>query len=351
MKTKIKIAVLLAAVASAAVFFGESRLNAQTKVETAGQRFKNIKVLNDMPADQLGKVMNIMSASLGFNCAGCHVAGDKDFEKDGNAHKDTAREMLTMTFAINKQFFNGRAEVSCNTCHNGHERPTSAPNLNPVAPLSRPRQPALQPTAQQVLAKYAAAIGSGDIKSRTITATRMEPNGKDSEPETIIQAPGKLRVETKYGKYVVVESTDGDITWKSGGGTHLEMKADEAEQIKREAQLFGNTDLAKIYSKVDYRNVDRIDGREVYLLIGTVPGGARERLYFDFASGLLVRRLASTSTVLGPFQYQIDYFDYKDFGGVKIPTTVRYAVPAISWTRKITDVKVNTKIDESIFSK
>ena len=37
----------------------------QTKIETAGQKFKNIKVLNEMPADQMGKVMNLMSASLG----------------------------------------------------------------------------------------------------------------------------------------------------------------------------------------------------------------------------------------------------------------------------------------------
>jgi hypothetical protein len=38
---------------------------AQTKVETAGEKFKNIKVLNEMPADQLGRVMNIVAASLG----------------------------------------------------------------------------------------------------------------------------------------------------------------------------------------------------------------------------------------------------------------------------------------------
>ena len=61
---------------------------AQTKisdVETAGHRFKNIKVLNDMPADQLGKVMNIFSASLGENCDFCHVP-DK-FELDDKKEK------------------------------------------------------------------------------------------------------------------------------------------------------------------------------------------------------------------------------------------------------------------------
>src|SRR5690242_6040056 len=76
------------------------------QTETAAQRFKNIKVLNDMPADQLGKVMNIFSASLGVHCDFCHVG--EDFEKDGKKEKETAREMIRMTFGINKDHFRGR---------------------------------------------------------------------------------------------------------------------------------------------------------------------------------------------------------------------------------------------------
>ena len=110
----------------------------QIKVETAGQRFKNIKVLNDMPADQLGKVMNIFSASLGKDCNFCHVG--EDFEKDTKKEKATAREMIKMTFGINKDHFKGRPEVSCNSCHNGHEQPQSVPNLMPVAAVERPKQ-------------------------------------------------------------------------------------------------------------------------------------------------------------------------------------------------------------------
>ncbi|MBK7933640.1 MAG: hypothetical protein IPK01_09100 [Acidobacteria bacterium] len=61
----------------------------QTKVETAGQKFKSIKVLNDMPADQMGKVMNMISASLGVDCKFCHASNDGDYEKEGFEHKDT----------------------------------------------------------------------------------------------------------------------------------------------------------------------------------------------------------------------------------------------------------------------
>jgi hypothetical protein len=302
----------------------------------------------------MGKVMNIFAASLGVDCKACHAANDRDFEKDGNEHKDIAREMIAMTFAINKQFFNGRTEVTCNTCHNGHMRPNSIPNLSPPSALSeRPAQPAVKPTLDQILARYAAALGGAERLAsagpRTIKAVRLEPDGKTSEPETVIQSRGKMRVETVYGNYVVVEGFNGAVAWKTGGGAPIELKTDEKEQIKREAQLFANADLLSIYSKLDYRFVDRIDGRDVYLVIGTLADGSRERLYFDVSSGLLARRVATTPTVLGAFQYQVDYSDYKEFAGIKLPSVTRFAVPNISWTRRILEVVTDAKISDSIF--
>ena len=92
---------------------------------------------------------------------------------------------------------------------------------------------------------------------------------------------------------------------------------------------------------MDFRFVDKIDGREVYVLTATTADKQRERLYFDASDGLLVRRVASTPTILGAFQYQVDYTEYKDFGGVKLPSLIKFAVPNIRWTRKVLEVKNN----------
>lgn len=329
----------------------------QTKqIETAGQHFKNIKVLNDMPADQMGKVMNLMAASLGVNCAFCHFEGD--FAKDGNEHKDTAREMITMNLALNKNYFDGRPEISCNTCHNGRPHPQSALNLTPKVEETRPKQPDTKPSVDAILDKYAQAVGGKDaiakIASRQIKATRIEPNGKDSETEEIFQKGGKLSIATTYnskekGNFVVVENYDGTRSWKTGNQKEITLKADEIEQIKRNAQIFAFADLKAIYPKMEVRSVDRIDGREVYLILASLADNSRERLYFDVQNGLLVRRIAQTPTVLGNFQYQVDYSDYKDFDGVKLPTTIRYAMPNVSWTRKILEIKSNAPIDDAKF--
>lgn len=361
MKTKIKIAALSTFALFALAFFipkAQMQTAPTTQVETAKQRFKNIKVLNDMPADQMGKVMNLMAASLGVNCNYCHIEGD--FSKDGKEEKETAREMITMTFDINKTSFNGRPEISCNTCHQGHTHPQSAINFDAPAPEPRPKQPDVKPTVDQILAKYETSIGGKNalakITSRAITANRVEPDGKTVEAEEILQKGGKIAITTTYnskehGNYVVVENYDGTNVRKTGNKEAITLKADEMEQIKRNAQIFLYADLKTIYPKMDYRFTDKINGREVYLVQATTADNQRERLYFDANTGFLVRRLASVPTVLGVFQYQTDYADYKDFGGVKLPTTIRYAMPNISWTRKILEVKNNAPVEDKQFEK
>jgi len=72
--------------------------------------------------------------AVGVSCGGCHVRGN--FASDDNARKVTARQMIEMTKALNKQFFpNHRpadgesvlGRVTCYTCHQGEAKPKAAP--------------------------------------------------------------------------------------------------------------------------------------------------------------------------------------------------------------------------------
>jgi photosynthetic reaction center cytochrome c subunit len=360
MKTKIKIAAIFTFSLFALTFFMPKGEMQTKQIETAGQKFKSIKVLNDMPADQMGKVMNMMAASLGVNCKFCHASNDGDYEKEGFEHKDTARQMLKMTFEMNKNYFEGRPEINCNSCHQGKAHPQPSFPLKPTIVEERPAQPDKKPSVDEILAKYETALGGranlAKITSRQIKANRVEPDGRTFEAEEILQKGNKLAVKTiypskQYGDYVLTESFDGTAARKVGNGVEIVLKADESEQIKREAQLFVNPNLKLIYPKIDFRFVDKIDGREVFVLSATTAENIRERLYFDAQTGLLVRRAASTATILGNFVYQVDYADYKDFGGVKLPTTINFAVPNIRWTRKILDVKNNAPVDGAKFGK
>ncbi len=260
-----------------------------------------------------------------------------------------------MVFDLNKTQFNGRPEINCNTCHHGISHPQPSFPLTPaVAPEPRPKQPEKRPTVDEIVAKYETALGGRakleKITSRMIKANRVEPDGKTVEPETKWFKANKYFAETMYGTVSVTEGFDGVKGWKAGNKAAIYMKPDEADQLRREAELFSPANLKATYPKMDFRSVDRINGREVYFITATAVSGTRERLYFDIQTGLLVRRAASSPTILGNYVYQVDYSDYKAFGGVKIPTTVHYAMPHISWTLKVLAVKNNVAIDDARFA-
>src|ERR1017187_2639497 len=83
----------------------------------AEEQFKNIQVLKGVPADQLIPAMQFITASLGVECEFFHLQGS--FEKDDKKPKQTARKMMEMMFAINKDNFEGHREVTCYSCHRG----------------------------------------------------------------------------------------------------------------------------------------------------------------------------------------------------------------------------------------
>jgi hypothetical protein len=80
------------------------------------------------------------------------------------------------------------------------------------------------------------------------------------------------------------------------------------------------------------------------------PGHAPVRFYFDKDSGLLLREMRFVETPLGRNPSQVDYADYRDFDGVKIPCQWTIARPGGRFTIKITDVQQNVPIDESKFA-
>src|SRR6201993_2848095 len=127
----------------------------------AEEQFKNIQVLKGIPAEQVFPTMQFITASLGVECEFCHV--QNAFDKDDKKPKQTARKMMEMMFAINKDNFDGHREVTCNSCHHGSEHPAAIPAVmteeskEPMGPPhgeaeAKPKEGG--PTADQLLDKY-----------------------------------------------------------------------------------------------------------------------------------------------------------------------------------------------------
>src|SRR5260370_8501478 len=87
----------------------------------AEEEFKNIQALKGIPAEQVIPSMQFIAASLGVECEYCHVAHAN--EKDDKKPKVTARKMINMMMAINKDNFQDKREITSSSFHRRPARP------------------------------------------------------------------------------------------------------------------------------------------------------------------------------------------------------------------------------------
>ena len=94
-----------------------------------------------------------------------------------------------------------------------------------------------------------------------------------------------------------------------------------------------------------------IDDREVQVVQGTGSGGALLTLYFDAESGLLVRQVRYVASPVGRLPTQVDYADYREVAGVKLP--FKWTVTWLDGRDSIElkDVRPNAAIETARFSR
>jgi photosynthetic reaction center cytochrome c subunit len=342
---------------------------------------KNIKVLTGLPQSQLIPVMNYMSSSLGVRCTFCHVNTDGkwDFAADTKPEKGTAREMIKMVMTLNKVNFGGANEVSCYTCHRGRSHPQSVPALPVPEPPARPAggqgaaAPAAAPGATPgaspsptpanpapdvIVKNYETAIGGPTLIQKLDTAalkgTFVTSNGMTIPYEVYISGPDKIYTlldTARQGKFE--RGFDGTMGWEQSSRGVRDIAGDELFLLRRYGNVIADARLKDQFSALTYAGKDKIDDREVIVLRGTMANGKRERLYFDAQTNLLVRRIIFTTTVVGVIPEQVDYEDYRDVDGMKLPFKIRVSSvdPNQTATRQFTEIKLNAPVDATKFKK
>ena len=93
-----------------------------------------------------------------------------------------------------------------------------------------------------------------------------------------------------------------------------------------------------------------MNDQEVRVLQAAENGQPIVNLYFD-ESGMLIRLVRWTVTPVGFVPTQIDYSDFRDVAGVKIPFHRKVSQTFMQMTVELTDVQPNTTIDAARFAK
>jgi hypothetical protein len=253
------------AIAAFALIFAAAQSN-DLPVE---QTKKNIKMLQGLPSSQLIPVMAFMSNSLGVTCAHCHA---KAWESDEKPAKDAARKMMAMTRAINEQQFGGKLSITCNTCHQGRVKPIATPDIANVGWNAKPApQAKTSLAAEDAIGRFPKS--PAEVTRRVVHGSVERYNGRD-EP---VGGPFTLTID--------------------GGKLSYDTKLSHPPEASRALAIYLLTPPA----------IEKLHG---------------ERWSID---GDLTARYRETATPFGNLPEQIDYSDYRDVSGVRLPFRAQWS--------------------------
>jgi photosynthetic reaction center cytochrome c subunit len=339
----------------------------QANPKTAEQVFKNIQALKGVPADQFIPTMQFISASLGVECDFCHVP--RAFDKDDKKPKQIARKMIEMTYALNADNFDRHRQVTCYSCHRGSERPLAIPAVTGdqpetvaevnslVGPTMAPPEPkpSLGPTADQLLDKYVQADGGAtaiDKVTSRVMKGKIDFSGKSFPIDIYSKAPDQRISYTHLPEGDSVTAFNGHEGWLAmTGRPPREMHGSDLEAAAIDADLHLPTHLKEMFSHAEVSGATKVDEHSAYVLIGQREGKPPMLLYFDEQSGLLLRMVRFADTALGFLPTQIDYADYKENDGVKVPLRWTLSRPEGRFTIQISEIQQNVPVEESKFVK
>jgi photosynthetic reaction center cytochrome c subunit len=354
---------------------------------TAGEKaakdeFKNLKVLGDVPANQVIPAMRYITSALGVQCQYCHDT--KNFANDDKAPKGRARDMMTMMFALDNNTFHGHRLVTCYTCHRGAAKAANIPSLDDLVATAMAAgvgsnsaagnsegaksaggtsgaaaagsTAAGLPSAEEIIARYEQALGGAaaiqKINSRVDKGTMEQTaHNMSAAVEVYRKIPDKVLTIVHTPRGDMSQGLNGSIGWEQRGNRVEEQGGADMAESKRWAGLAAGLELKGNSAGAKVSGPEKMGDSEAYRVEATAADGAKEQYYFDAKTGLLLRVSKVIDSPLGALPQNTDYSDYRDVSGVKVPFTVRVVHVDGATIYHWQQIQANVAIDDARFEK
>jgi outer membrane lipoprotein-sorting protein len=218
-----------------------------------------------------------------------------------------------------------------------------------------------QPPVNEILDRYLQALGGAQ---HVAALTSFTAKGKYAAFDDTDKSPMEM-VAKAPGQYAIIAHSDtGDTTWTFDGRSAwiaapptdkpvplLAITGQEFDGVKLQAEVAFPTRIKQALTNSRTGFPTFINGREVNIVQGTTANGGTATLCFDAETGLLVRLVRFSNSPVGRVVTRVDYSDYREVAGVKMPFKW-----IVSWldgrsTYELDSVQPNVPIDASRFAK
>jgi hypothetical protein len=234
--------------------------------------------------------------------------------------------------------------------------PDAVTTASSLAPASAEGKPL--PTAAELLKKYENASGGREAWS-SFTSRFMkgiyqtEDASSFAAIEVFSEIPDKSFTKISFPNGLTIrEVCDGNSAWLEDprGGMH-EFTGAVLESRLRAASFNGKgaTLLMMLTGRV--LGTGQVGQHSVYIVEFTPAKKVISKLYFDVGSGFVVRVDDVTQRDDGDYKVETYLDDYRPVEGAYFPFRIRHVEKGNVFTVRVTQVKKNPPVDESLFTK
>jgi hypothetical protein len=168
------------------------------------------------------------------------------------------------------------------------------------------------------------------------------------------------RIKETTPSGVSTRATNGTRAWSETAKGVSEVPAERVKASVASIALFNpiklpdslsQTSVGRGSAHTTVSGIARVNDRDAYLVTIDDSSTQSTQLFFDVETGLLLRRVNVTNTMLGPLNVQWDFSDYRDVNGLKLPFTIRTSDVASYDTvlRRFSEIKIGPTLNDSIF--
>jgi hypothetical protein len=231
---------------------------------------------------------------------------------------------------------------------------TAAPPKAP-ATMKAPAPAAALPSADDVLKKFRTAIGGEAAirkhTSRSVTGT-FEILGQNmrGDMKILAAAPDHLRLLiTLPGVGDIERGYDGHIGWSMDAqvGPRL-LEGKELDELKHSADFYDDLHDPKSYSSITVVGVSPFEGADCYEMKLVRTTGFEYTEFFNTKTGLLAGMKMNATSQMGTMPVVQVVTEYKNFGGILVPTVTRQRMLQLESQMVITDI-VYDQVDAKLF--
>jgi hypothetical protein len=182
------------------------------------------------------------------------------------------------------------------------------------------------PTVEVVLDRYVQATGGAPAllrhKSMTIWS-RTENLTNHANVQTVVYcANGKLLQKTTLPENKeFLAGYDGLTAWQIDGSGKVSIAhGDVVKTVARDADMYYHLHVLKYFRSMEVADGREFNGRACYHLKGVNNWGKLNEQFYDKENGLLLGYAFNTAWRGGKGDATVTFEDYKEFGGVLLPT-------------------------------